>query len=66
MVVAALWMIGCGMSRPAGPVVHERQTIERGAATHARVEIDMSAGELALKSAQRNSSRVTSISMFPT
>ena len=40
MVVAALWMIGCGMSRPAGPVVHERQTIERGAATHARVEID--------------------------
>jgi hypothetical protein len=50
MVVAALWMIGCGMSGPAGPVVHERQTIERGAATHARVEIDMSAGELALKS----------------
>ena len=50
MVVTALGTIACGVSAPAGPVVHERHTIDRGAASHARVEIDMSAGELAVKS----------------
>ena len=49
MAVAAL-TIACGAGAPAGPIVHERHTIDRGAATHARVEIDMSAGELAVKS----------------
>lgn len=39
VVVAALG-IACGTSTPAGPVVHERHTVERGAA--ARVEMDMS------------------------
>lgn len=50
MVVAALWTIACGASAPAGPMVHEHHDIERGAATQARVEIDMSAGELEVKS----------------
>jgi hypothetical protein len=35
---------------PPGPVVTEHQSIERGAATAASVAIDMSAGELELKS----------------
>jgi hypothetical protein len=42
--------MACGTSAPAGPVVHEHHTVERGAATSARVEIDMSAGELSVKS----------------
>src|SRR5215510_7774053 len=50
VVVAALWTIACGASAPAGPMVHEHHDIERGAATQARVEIDMSAGELEVKS----------------
>jgi len=33
-----------------GPVVHEHHNVERGTATSARVEIDMSAGELDVKS----------------
>jgi uncharacterized protein DUF2154 len=41
--------IACGLNESAGPVVHEHQVIERGAATQARVELDMSAGELAVK-----------------
>ena len=50
MVVAALGMIACGTRAPVGPVVREHQTVERGAAARARVDIDMSAGELAVKS----------------
>jgi N-terminal domain of toast_rack, DUF2154 len=50
VVVATVWTIACGTSGPAGPVVHEHHTIERGAATSARVEINMSGGELELKS----------------
>jgi hypothetical protein len=46
LIVAALGAVACGMSGPVGPVVHEHHTIERGAATNARVEIDMTAGEL--------------------
>lgn len=38
------------MSGPAGPVVNEHQAVDRGAATSARVEIDMSAGDLDVKS----------------
>jgi hypothetical protein len=50
-VVAAAWTIGCGFSMaPAGPVVHEHHDVERGAATRARVEIQMSAGDLEVKS----------------
>ena len=40
----------CFASGPGGPVVHEHHTVERGAATSARVEIDMTAGELEVKS----------------
>jgi hypothetical protein len=38
------------MSGSVGPVVHEHHTVERGAATSARVEIGMTAGELEVKS----------------
>ena len=50
VVVAMMWTIACGTSGPVGPVVHEHHMIERGAATSARVEINMSGGELELKS----------------
>jgi len=43
-------MIACGTSGPVGPVVREHHAVERGAAVGARVDIDMSAGELAVKS----------------
>jgi len=42
--------MACGTSVPMGPVVHEHHNVERGTATSARVEIDMSAGELDVKS----------------
>ena len=48
VVVAAAWTVACGMA--AGPVVHEHHDVERGAATSARVEIEMSFGELEVKS----------------
>jgi hypothetical protein len=50
LAAAALWTIACGVSAPAGPLVHEHHAVERGAAKQARVEIDMSAGELEVKS----------------
>jgi hypothetical protein len=50
IVAGAVWTMACGTSGPAGPVVHEHHVMERGAATSARVDIDMSAGELAVKS----------------
>ena len=49
-VVVALWTFACGASGPVGPVVHEHHAVERGAATDARVEIEMSAGEVNVKS----------------
>jgi hypothetical protein len=49
-IAAALWTVGCVTSARPGPVVHEHHVVERGAATSARVEIDMSAGELAVQS----------------
>jgi hypothetical protein len=44
-------LIGC-VAFPAktGPIVREHHDVDRGAATRAHVEIDMSAGELAVKS----------------
>ena len=42
--------VACGAVGPVGPVVHEHHTVERGAATSARVEIGMTAGELEVKS----------------
>lgn len=47
-VVAALSTVACDSA--TGPLVHERQSIERGAATSARVDIDMSAGEMTVTS----------------
>ena len=49
-IATAMWTTACGASGPVGPVVHEHHVVERAAATEARVEIDMSAGELAVKS----------------
>jgi hypothetical protein len=49
-IVASLGMFACGLSAPAGPIQHEHHAIERGAASRARVDIDMSAGELDVKS----------------
>ena len=43
-------MAACGMGGPAGPVVNEHHAVERGAATAASVDIDMSAGDLDVKS----------------
>ena len=50
VIVAALWTVACGMGAPAGPVVREHHAVERGAAASARVEIDMGAGDLDVKS----------------
>jgi len=50
LLVAALGMIGCDASAPPGPTVREHHTVERGAAARARVEIDMSAGEVSVNS----------------
>lgn len=49
-LTAALWTVACGTSEPPGTAAHERHVIEREAATRARIDIDMSAGELAVKS----------------
>ena len=49
LMVAALWTMACGAG-PPGPIVHEHHSVDRGTATRARVEIDMSAGDLAVKS----------------
>ena len=50
VVVTALWAAACSTSGRPGAIVHERHVVERGAATSARVNIDMSAGELAVTS----------------
>ncbi|HET9269746.1 MAG TPA: toast rack family protein [Vicinamibacterales bacterium] len=47
----AAWTAACVMGgSPAGPVVNEHHSVERGAATQARVEIDMSPGDLEVRS----------------
>src|SRR5262245_44482996 len=50
IVVASLWTTACDTSGATGPVVHEHHTVDRGAATTARVDIEMSAGEMSVKS----------------
>lgn len=54
VIGAALGMMACGVGEPAGPVLHERHVVERGAATSARVEIDMTAGELEVTSGAKS------------
>ena len=50
-VATAIWTAACVMGgSPAGPVVNEQHAVERGAATQARVEIDMSPGDLEVRS----------------
>jgi predicted membrane protein len=52
--VAALVLLvttqACTTGQPAGPLVREQHTIERGEATRARVDVTMSAGELTVNS----------------
>ncbi len=49
VIVTAVCTLACGANVATGPVVHEHHNVERGAATNARVEIDMSAGDLDVK-----------------
>jgi hypothetical protein len=49
LVAVAVWAAACGMGEPPGPVVNEQRAVERGAATDARVEIEMSAGDLEVR-----------------
>lgn len=54
-IVTALSMAGCmRLGGPAGPVVNEQHAVERGAATRARVEIDMSPGDLEVRSGAKS------------
>jgi hypothetical protein len=47
----AVWTAGCSFtSAPPGPLVKEHHTVERGAATRARVDVEMTAGELEMRS----------------
>jgi hypothetical protein len=48
-VVSTLGVVACGMSAPPGPLVREHHTVERGAAARARIDIEMSFGELSVK-----------------
>ncbi|HZI78343.1 MAG TPA: toast rack family protein [Vicinamibacterales bacterium] len=51
LFVATVWTAGCHfISTPPGPLVSEHHAVDRGAAKSARVEIDMSAGDLEVKS----------------
>ena len=50
VVAAVLTAAACNVGGTAGPLVREQHTVEPGAATRARVEIGMSAGELFVKS----------------
>jgi hypothetical protein len=46
MILALVAMTACTTGEPAGPMTREHHAVERGAATHARVDLDMSAGDL--------------------
>src|SRR6187397_2283931 len=46
VAVAAVGATACFMPGLAGPVVNEQHAVERGAATAAKIDIDMSAGDL--------------------
>jgi hypothetical protein len=50
VVLLAGLATACTTAGPAGPLAREQHSIERGAATQARVEVDMSAGELTVQS----------------
>jgi hypothetical protein len=52
LITVALWTAGCSriFSDPPGPLVQEHHTVERGAATRAQVQIEMTAGDLEVKS----------------
>jgi hypothetical protein len=47
-IIAALSGMACGTGEPPGPLAHEHHAVEPGDATSARVEIDMSAGDLTM------------------
>jgi hypothetical protein len=45
-----LSLAACNLGAPPGPLAREQQSVEAGDATHARVDIEMSGGELAIQS----------------
>src|SRR5215218_10312664 len=47
---AGILAAACTAGGPAGPMEREHQAVERGAATRARVEVNMSAGDLTVTS----------------
>jgi hypothetical protein len=49
-VLAVLATTSCTTGAPAGPTAREQHTVERGAATRARVDVNMSAGDLTVNS----------------
>jgi len=53
IVLVAMLATACSTAGPAGPIEREQHTIERGEATRARVEVDMSAGDLTVTSGAR-------------
>jgi len=50
IAVAILSTTACNTGGPAGPLTREHHDVDRGAATRARVEINMSAGDLTVQS----------------
>ena len=50
VIVVAMLATACSPGGPAGPIAREHHTIERGAATSVRVEVNMSAGDLTVQS----------------
>jgi predicted membrane protein len=50
VITIAVLATACTIGGSAGPVEREHHTVERGAATRARVEVGMSAGDLSVKS----------------
>jgi hypothetical protein len=50
VIVAAVGIAACGIPGATGPVVKERHEVDRGAATTAKVTLDMTAGDLDVRS----------------
>src|SRR4051812_47466644 len=50
IAVAVLGTTACTAGAPAGPLAREQHAIEVGAATRARVDVNMSAGDLTVQS----------------
>ena len=49
VVTVAMWSTACNTAGPAGPLTREHQAVERGAAMRARVDVNMTAGDLSVQ-----------------